>query len=119
MRWAVVCAPSRQRPTRGLLALLALVVVCIGTGCGGPEGQILERWTLHAGARSHPIDFPVHLTRELPNQIDHYRLSADVEVDGKLRGVDLDLVIPYLPTQVSLRIDGVLVPPSTRGSEER
>src|SRR5688572_6021610 len=99
MRWAIFCAPSPPRPTRGLLVLLALVVVCIGGGCSGPEGQVLERWTLHTRDRSHPIELPVHLTGELPNQIDHYRLSADVAVDGMLHGMDLDLVIPYLPTQ--------------------
>jgi predicted Ser/Thr protein kinase len=116
MRWTVFGAPSHPGPARKLLVLLALVAACFGGGCSGPEGQVLGRWTFHTRDRSHPIEFPVHLNDQLPNQIETYRLTAEVTLDGALRGRDLDLAIPYLPAQIALKVDGKLVPPA-HGSE--
>src|SRR6185503_5335201 len=116
MRWTVLGAPPHPPRARGLLVLVALVVVCFGSGCSGPEGQVLEHWTVHIRDRSDPIEFPVHLNDQLPNRIEPYRLTATVTLDADLRSRDLDLAIPYLPAPVSLRVDGAPVAPAP-GSE--
>jgi hypothetical protein len=102
---------------RSLLVLLAVGMLCLGNGCSVPEGQILEQWTLRTRDLAHPVRFPSHLNLELPNRIETYRLSAEIEVEPGLYGRDLDLAIPYLPAQVSLQVDGAPVPPAHGHSE--
>lgn len=101
-------------PRRGgvMLWVLVLVLATLTAGCGTPDGQKLEHWNFRSADRSHPVDFPVHLTSELPKRVEQYRLSADVEVDPGLRDRDLDLLIPYFTAKVSLYADGKRVPSS-------
>ena len=70
---------------RSLLALLAVVILCLACGCSGPEGQLIERWTLHTRDLSRPVRFPTHLNDELPNRIETYRLTAEVVLEAGLR----------------------------------
>src|SRR5262245_49098030 len=93
-------------------SLLAAAVAALLTGCGGSEGQVIERWTLLAPAPARAVELPAHLNDALPKRIAPYRLEARVVLDASLRDRDVDLVIPHLPAQVALRADGAVVPPS-------
>ncbi len=104
-----------MRWVRAHVALLVVALLCFATGCKGSEGQVIDRWTLHASNFSRQLEFPAHLNDELPNRVDTYRLSTDVTFDDALRGAPVDLVIPYLPAPVSLRVNGSLVPASSHG----
>jgi len=93
-------------------SLLAVALATILTGCGGSEGQVIQRWTLHTSDSARSVQLPLHLNRVLPNRIAHYQLSTEVVLEPSLREREVDLAIPYLPAPVSLRVDGALVAPS-------
>jgi serine/threonine protein kinase len=83
---------------------LALLVV---TGCERTGGQELTHWTLHApGIASRDIDLPAHLNGQLPDRFLTYRLSATVDLERRLVGHDVELVLPSLPAFASLRVNG-------------
>ncbi|HEX4336834.1 MAG TPA: protein kinase [Polyangiaceae bacterium] len=88
-----------------LLLLLGLVA-----GCDGYEGQVLRVWTFHGVDRARTIVLPVHLNDSLPRELLVYRLSTEVAVAKELRGGDVDLVVPSLPSRIALRVDGTDVP---------
>ena len=89
------------------VALCLLLLSFLALGCGGTPGQILARWTLEVpGAAPHAIEIPARLESELPHRNLKFRLTAAVDLDGALAGHDLELVLPYLPAPVTLRVDG-------------
>jgi serine/threonine-protein kinase len=97
--------PARSFGVRVGIVLWIALLAALTAGCGGSEGQVIERWILHTERASKPIEMPVHL-RELPKRAGHYRLSTELAIDPQLRGRDLDLVIPYLPAHSSLWVEG-------------
>jgi serine/threonine-protein kinase len=93
-------------------AIVFLVVALLGflTGCNGDEGQVIRHYTFHGPRGTRAVDVPVHLNADLPRSVVRYSLTADVTIEPRFRDRDLDLVIPYLPAVVALRVDGEPVP---------
>jgi serine/threonine-protein kinase len=106
----------RSRPAASALWIVA--ILCLVAGCQGAEGQLIHRWELRAGHGVRPVVIPVHVNDDLPKEIGRYKLTATVVVDERLRGRELDLVIPSLPAQVVLRVNGTEVPPAETRTEE-
>jgi hypothetical protein len=92
---------------RTVLALCLAVLALLVGGCGRETGQVLRRWTLEVpGDAPLAVDLPARLDRELPNRVLTYRLSTTVSLEPEFVGHDVELVLPYLPAFVTLRVDG-------------
>jgi serine/threonine protein kinase len=109
---------NRGQRTSPRFALILFVLLLLLSGCERSEGQVLRRWTFAYANRTLPIRIPVHLNAELPKQVGEYRIFTDVVLDEGLQGRDVDLLIPYLPAKVSLRVDGRDVLPVARTDTE-
>ncbi len=96
-----------MRPRWTWLALGLSLALVVTTGCDRTTGQLLTHWTLDApGIASRPIDLPVHLNGQLPNRFLKYRISTTVDLDRRLVGHEVELVLPSLPAFASLRVNG-------------
>jgi serine/threonine-protein kinase len=95
------------RRTGSGLAFCAFLLSLLTIGCGREPGQLIARWTLEVpGEAPRSVDLPARLEGLLPYRVLQYRLKATVTVDPALAGRDVELVLPYLPAPVTLRVDG-------------
>lgn len=110
---APVCSTVNRSPRphpRAWHALTAIVLALLFGACGGASGEALRDWTFHFDGSARAVRLPVHLDSELPRRVLTFRLTRELQVPPDLKGKHLDLVLAYLPAQVSLRADGQPVP---------
>src|SRR5579872_3551880 len=95
---------------RWAMQLFAMLLVGLSSmGCAPESGQILTHFTLEvAGEAPREVDLPARL--ELPDRVLTYRLVTTVRLDPRLRGGEVDLVLPFLPASAELEVDGVPAP---------
>src|SRR5690242_13580990 len=93
--------------SRVRIALAALLLAALTSGCEASTGQVLDRWTLRVPGRAErAVRLPAHFDEDVGSEATEYRLVSDVTLDPRYVGRDADVVIPYLPAATRLFIDG-------------
>ncbi|MGH7440148.1 MAG: protein kinase domain-containing protein, partial [Polyangiaceae bacterium] len=96
---------ARWAAQLSVLLLAALVL----TGCAPESGQMLTHFRLEVtGEPPRDVDLPAWL--DVPDRVMTYRLVTTVVLDPRLRGGDVDLVLPFLPASAELEVDGKPAP---------